>query len=258
MRFNQIMQKFSGNELVREIIDALGLVSEYKHHARSYYFDVLFSIYRCPSCGGKLKMTEENLCTCCCGNVLDPTLTFQKSPCCGVELIRKTFHYDCSMCRKTVPSRFLFDERIFDKTYFRDMMRESRGRKKIKREEIRRLLVESRSDTLIFTDSPDFEKLPGLVDDLGTFIQSTTIESTQNNYSTECLFDMYKYRDHILSALSWDRTLFSELDPLYPNCQEDRAYRFITLVYMDHEQEVELNQCGDDLSIQRRYNEAYA
>ena len=121
--------KFTENQLVREILEAFGLVKKYKHHARDFYFDVLFSIYKCPACGGQLKMTEENNCFCACGNVIDPTLAFQKSACCGAGLVRKTFHYICLTCRKTVPSRFLFDERVFDKVYFREMMRKSRKRK---------------------------------------------------------------------------------------------------------------------------------
>ena len=111
--------QFTKNQLVREIIEALGRVKKYKHRARNFYFDVLFSIYKCPACGGQLKMTEENNCSCACGNVFDPTLAFQKSACCGAGIVRKTFHYACSKCRKSTPSRFIFDERVFDKAYFR-------------------------------------------------------------------------------------------------------------------------------------------
>ena len=47
-----------------------------------------------------------------------------------------------------------FDEKLFDKTYFREMMQESRKKAKKKKEEIRRLLDESRSDTLYLMESP--------------------------------------------------------------------------------------------------------
>jgi len=174
MKINTITQKlsecsllqFTENQLVREIIGALSLVKKYKHRARTYYFDVLFSIYKCPACGGQLKMTEENCCSCSCENVFDPTLAFQKSACCRAGLMRKTFHYVCLKCLKPVPSRFFFDERVFDKAYFREMMRESRERKKKKREEIRRLLAQSRSARLSLTEIPDIEVIPGLIEDL--------------------------------------------------------------------------------------------
>jgi hypothetical protein len=138
------------------------------------------------------------------------------------------------------------------------MMRQSRKRKKIKREEIRLLLVESRSDTLRFMESPDIETIPGLIEDLNKFVQNMQNESSQDYLYSHEQFDMDRYRDHILSTLSWDNILFSEIEPLCADFRDDKIYRFITLVFMDHEQEVELNQSGNDLSIQRLYNEAYA
>jgi hypothetical protein len=138
------------------------------------------------------------------------------------------------------------------------MMLKSRKRKKIKQEEMRRLLAESRSDTLTFTESPDIETIPGLIEDLNKFIQNMPNELGQCHLCPKEQFDMDKYRDHIISALSWDNMLFSEIEPIYPNIRDDKIYRFITLVFMDHEHEVELNQSGSDISIQRLYNEAYA
>ena len=250
--------QFTKNQLVREIIEALGLVKKYKHRARNFYFDVLFSIFKCPACGGQLKMTEENNCSCACGNVFDPTLAFQKSACCGAGIVRKTFHYACSKCYKSIPSRFIFDERVFDKAYFREMMRESRERKKKKREEIRKLLAQSRSDTLSLTEFPDIEVIPGLIEDLNEFIQKTSYEAPHYSFEAENEFDLNKYREHILTVLSWDNMLFSEIEPLIDDIRDDKIYRFITLVFMDHDREIKLNQLGDDLSVQRRYNEAYA
>jgi len=59
-----------------------------------------------------------------------------------------TFITQRSQGSQTVPSRVLFDERLFDKVYFKKMMRESRDRKMKKREELRRLFAESRSGAL--------------------------------------------------------------------------------------------------------------
>jgi hypothetical protein len=123
---------------------------------------------------------------------------------------------------------------------------------------MKRLLAESRSDILTFTESPDIETIPGLIEDLDKFVQNMQNESSQDYLYSHEQFDMDKYRDHILSALSWDNMLFSEIEPIYPDIRDDKVYRFITLVFMDHEHEVELNQSGNDLSIQRLYNEVYA
>jgi hypothetical protein len=240
---------------IREILDR---VSAFKKKAKQYYFEVILSVFQCPACGGQLKMMGNSECSCSCGNVFDPTLAFQKSVCCSAGLVRKTFHYACAKCHKSIPSRFLFDEKIFDKTYFREMMRESRARKQIKKEEIRRLLAESRSESLSLTEKPDIYSIPGLIEDLDEFIQNTRDESNQYSFDVDQPFDMDKYREHILSMLSWDSMLFSNIDSIIADDRKDRAWRFITLIFMEHEHEIEIRQQGNDLSVQRRYNEAYS
>jgi hypothetical protein len=40
--------------------------------------------------------------------------------------------------------------------------------------------------------------------------------------------------------------------------RRDRVRRFITLIFMDNDQEIHLQQSGDDLLIRRRHSEAYA
>jgi hypothetical protein len=53
-------------------------------------------------------------------------------------------------------------------------MRKSRERKKRKREEIRKLLADSRSGTLPLMEEPDLESIPGLLEDLDEFIEKQT------------------------------------------------------------------------------------
>ena len=255
---NNIVKKFYDNHLLNELSMVLGCVADYKDRVRQFYFEVVLSSFSCPACGGQLHMNGNSKCSCSCGNAFDPTLAFQKSACCGAGLIRKTFHYACSKCRKSSPSRFIFDERVFDKAYFREMMRESRERKKKKREEIKRLLTQSKSETLSLTEKPDLDSIPGLIEDLNEFIKNASDISNQYSFDVDQPFDMDKYREHILSMLSWDSMLFSDIDPIIEDNRKDRVRRFITLIFMEHEREVELNQLEDDLSVQRRYNEAYA
>ena len=245
------------NQLVRRIREVLGRIAVFKERAREYYFEVMLSAHQCPACGGRLRMTGQSRCACSCGNILDPTLAFQKSSCCGARLIRKTFHYACSKCLGIVPSRFLFDERLFDRAYFREMMQKSRSRAKEKREEVRRLLAESRSGVLPLMEEPCIDSVPGLIKDLNDFIREGSIGMGEFAFDPERSFRMDHYREHILSILGWDSMLFSNMTPLTEDSHLDKIWRFITLIYMENDREVELTQHGSDLRVQRVYNEAY-
>jgi DNA-directed RNA polymerase subunit RPC12/RpoP len=245
-------------------------VEAFKARAKNFYFEVLLSQYRCPKCDSGLEMTGniESECRCTsCGRRLDPTIEFQQSLCCGARLVKRTFHYACARCRRTVPSRFLFDERVFDRDYFREMMWESRERVKRKKEEVRRLLMESRSGALTLESEPDLETIPGLLGDLDAFICSAeafTGNDDFDGFEAKKGFDLDRYRDHIMSVLSWHPVLFSQLEPvegISADTREDRVGRFVALIYMDHGREIDLSQHGTDIMIQKvqqgNYDEAH-
>jgi hypothetical protein len=164
-------QRFARRPLVGAMLDVQGWMAGFKERVKAYYFDVVLSPHQCPVCGGRLKMTAQSTCSCSCGRTFDPTLEFQRSGCCGARLDRKTFHYACSKCHEVVPSRFIFDERVFDSAYFREMMRESRARVRQRKEEIGRLLMEARSGTLPLLEEPNLESIHGLSEDLDLFVQ---------------------------------------------------------------------------------------
>jgi hypothetical protein len=246
---------YSDNPLLKGLSQVQNYLSQYKEKVRAFYFQVLLSQYECPSCGGELFMTGPSQCACSCGKMFDPTLGFQKSHCCAASLLRKTFHYACSRCHQIVPSRFLFDERLFDAAYFREMMRESRERGKRKKEEVRRLLAESRSGTLLLTEEPSLEAIPGLNEALDDFIR---IEGQGNyEFSPKAGFRMEDYRDHILSVLGLGSRLFSDIAPMIDDSRRDRIWRFVTLTFMAQDRAVELTQYGSDILVGRVSNEAY-
>jgi len=242
---------------LQAINDILQHVHNYRERVKAFYFEVMLSPYACPKCGGTLCMTDQSECSCSCGSVIDPTLAFQMSPCCQARLSRNICHYTCSHCHKTVPSRFLFDERLFDKEYFRVMMQESRQRAASKKEEIRRLLAESRSGAITLMETPDLETIPGLLQDLDDFILSNPILMDGISFTLNSDFNMDAYRTHILSFIDYHTLRFSDISPLMGDYRRDRVRRFITLIFMDNEQEIEIQQYGDDLLIQRRNNDAY-
>jgi len=246
----------SPRSILEEISFVYKRVADFKARVKEYYFEVILSQYQCPECKEGLRMIEPSSCTCPNGHILDPTLAFQASHCCGAVLIRKTFHYACSRCTQIVPSRFLFDERLFDKTYFREMMQELRSRDRRRREELRRLLAESRSDTLRFLEEPILDSIPGLTEALDAFIGSEMVSADAFSYKTA--FSMTQYRVHILSVIGLGGRLFSTISPMTDDSRKDKAWRFITLLFMEQDREVTLTQYGQDLLVERRKHEAYA
>jgi len=128
----------------------------------------------------------------------------------------------------------------------------------VKKEEIRRLLAESRSGALTLTDEPDFNALPEFFEDLDRFIQSNPYQISNESFDLKSGFDMTMYRTQILSLLPHFPIRFSDVSTLTGDCRRDRVRRFITLIFMDNDREVNLQQHGDVLLIRRHYNEAYA
>jgi len=136
-------------------------------------------------------------------------------------------------------------------------MRESRERAKKKREMVKQLLADSRSGVLEITETPDLESVPGLVEDLNDFIGAETTDMDQVVFNERPPFRMADYRAHINSILSWDSILFSEIAALIDDLRDDKIWRFITLIYMQHDQEVKLTQHENDILVKRVYHEAY-
>ena len=241
-----------------QINGILEYVQDYRTRVKAFYFEVLLFQYRCPKCGGSLHMADQSECSCVCGHRFDPTLAFQVSPCCMKTLTRKTFHYACSGCHKIVPSRFIFDERLFDAEYFREMMQDSRRRAMVKKEEVRKLLAESRSGVLTLKDDPDFDAIPELFKDLDLFIQNNAYQLSSGAFDFKSGFDMTPYRTQALSLLSQSPIRFSSISPIPGDDRLDKVRRFITLIFMDNDREVNIQQHGNDLLIWRRQNEAHA
>lgn len=246
-----------GNPLIEAIRRVLIRVESLKKRGRSFYNEVVLSPRQCPVCGGQLRMISQSKCACSCGNIFDPTVAFQQSRCCGADLVRKTFHYACSKCNKTAPSRFIFDEKLFDAVYFRDMMRKSRKKTQKKKEAIRLFLAESRSNTLQLLEEPHLESIPGLIRDLDDFVNEGAKEVCHFVFDAPTDFRMNDYHDHIISNMGWSEKCFSNIPPLIDDQRRDRVYRFITLIFMQHDREVELIQKDTDIWVRKVYNEAY-
>lgn len=230
-------------------------IERFKAEARDFYLKVMLSVHTCEQCGGGLEMIGRSQCVCrACEARVDPTTAFQRSLCCGAVLVRKRTHYACSGCGRIAPSRFLFNERLFDEDYFREMMRSSRERARRKKEALWQAVLENRSEHLVLDQEPDLDAIPGLTEALNAFLDSPPPDLDAIEGLTSC-FDLGAYRRHILECLGSSARPFSAIQHFQGHVRLDRVFRFVTLIFMDHAGEVELDQQQGELLVQRLYHE---
>ena len=108
-------------------------------------------------------------------------------------------------------------------------------------------LAGSRSAELCLLNEPVLN--PSFVQDLDDFVGTQGLNPSEVLSGDKAGFSMQKYRKHILCALGSGSGLFSEIEALIEDCRLDRVWRFVTLVFMRHEREVELSQYGDQLVV---------
>jgi hypothetical protein len=247
--------EYPDNPLMGSLRTIVCRIDRFKALARTFYFEVLLCRFTCPACKQRLEVVSSSEWSCRCGLSLDPTTAFQESPCCRAPLKKRMLHYACVACGQTVASRFLFDERIFDREYFRERMAMSRKNKAQRREELRRLLSGSRSEPLTLTDAMDLERIPGLPLVLDEFVSDPQYRQLWQMLDESPAFSLDTYRRHILDQLSWSPVLFSALLPVIEDQRRDRVRRFVSLIFMQQAGEVELTQGDEDIWVQRMHHE---
>jgi hypothetical protein len=234
--------------LIQAIEHARDRVALYRNHARQFYLEVVLSIHRCPGCGANMRMVRPSRCRCECGAILDPTIAFQRSSCCQAKLRLARNHYVCTNCGATVPSHFLFDEKLFAAQYMREKMSESRERKRRRREEIRLLLAASRSSDLCITDFPTADALGELSTVLDRFVGQEAVSDVAE-FIGDDEFSMEDYRQAILSRLGGYSTRFDAFPAVCSDRRLDKVRRFMTLLFMEQDREVWLEQQGSTIMV---------
>ena len=241
-----------------EEIDIIGLafklaeaVSRLLAHARRFFYEVVLSSYACPRCGGKMAMLRDGRCRCmACGLDLDPTVAFQRCSACGGVPVLRISRYRCRACGADVQSRFLFDGLVFDAEYFRQKMAESRHRKCDKREQVRKMLAESRSGS-VSPPPADLEAIPGLLDALNGLTVGVDVAA----WLPPCKgFDLNRYQRHVQGYLSEVELGFDDIPPLDQDARLDRIWRFIAIIFLAHAGQVIIEQEGQRILV--RQNEA--
>ena len=232
------------NPLIRGAFVLQRRVETFRCHARELLYAVMLFRRKCPQCGAMhLNMLRDSWCRCrSCGTEFDPTLAFESCRDCGSPLEKKIYHYWCPVCRSAVTSPYCFDARVFDASYFRDMMRDSRQRKEQQREAVRQLLAESRSPDSCVDLPLDFDQLPGLSEELDAFVGCPLPKELLEHFAGRADFDLNRYQRHIMSVVSGCILHFEGIMPLLSDPRLDRIFRFIALIFLAHDGQVALTQ----------------
>ena len=221
-------------------------VTQLRGKARTLYYAVMLFQRECASCGNTaLEMERDAHCQChVCGAEFDPTVQFQTCPDCDHPLVLKVYHYWCPSCRHPVRSLFCFDERVFNNQYFREMMRESRERKKEEVEKLRHLLLEARSPPYWSDAEPTLHDPAQFEHDLEEFVSPLPASQTKET-PVRPFFDLHAYRRHLLERAQGCVVEFEGVSALVQDARLDRVYRFITAVFLDHEGLLNIEQQHD-------------
>lgn len=223
-------------------------ISSFRGNAKKFYFEALASRYSCPACGNRFELSGRAEAVCTCGISFDPTLQFQKSRCCDAILTKRILHYACSACGQTVPSRFFFDEQLFDPEYFREHVRQSRERARRREAVVQEMLRLARSHSLILLDEIDLNALPHLTEDLDQLVGFREVAVEQCDLGESPSFQQYcrHISQHLEKAI-----LFSAMEPLFSDERWDKVHRFAALIFMDHNREINLYQLENDILVSR-------
>lgn len=215
-------------------------------HTRRYYYEVMLSGHPCPLCGGTLAMVGESDCRCAaCGHRLDPTVTFQRCTACGGVPGLRISRYQCEGCGEDVPSRFVFDARVFDREYFRLRMAESRERKAQQCKEACREIAVTRSAPAAGM-AADLDMIPGLA---GALDELVGVADLAVWLPLAKGFDLNRYQTHLQAHIGPIEICFDDLPALENDARMDRIWRFVAVIFMAHAGLVHIWQQGQTILV---------
>lgn len=219
---------------------------------RRFYYQVVLAGFDCPKCEGSLIMVADGLCICTgCGYEFDPTVEFQSCGHCGAKARLKVSRYFCSSCKHEITSKFLFDTRVYDRQYFAEKMAKSRRQKEEKRRELRRKIIQYRSNG-IETEPADFS---GMADLLAAIDGLTKGVKPDISVLKEDGFDLNRYERHIQAQIGDFEINLRDIPPLNENERKDLIWRFIAVIFLAHAGMVDIRQDGLDIMVTK--NETY-
>jgi Zn finger protein HypA/HybF involved in hydrogenase expression len=225
-------------ELFRSLAILQGRIEALLSQVRELFYKVVLTGHRCLHCDGRLKMEREGLAACEeCDRVIDPTVAFQHCPQCEGNLRLVIRRYRCCRCGRDVPSRFLFDGKVFDADYFRRRMAESR-RRRSKTEARQRVKVVAASNT-VATGPADIDAVPGLGEALSLLVGQPDPEWVEEARSR---FDLAACEQHVLQHLDTEPTRLTDIPPMKDGSRRERIWIFIAVIFLSHAGRVEIRQ----------------
>ena len=226
--------------------DMTEAVEAFRQKAMLFFYKVMLLGHRCPTCNGTLVMVTDGRARCTgCGDVFDPTVTFQRCSSCGSVPKLQIRKYHCSNCGVDIQSRFLFDGLVFDPDYFRQKMVESRQRRQQRREKVRQMLAEARSNTLSLPPA-ELEAFPDLIDALN---QLTEGPQASMEVESQTQFDLHRYESHIQAHVQDFPRCLTEIPPLTEDLRKDLVWRFIAIIFLAHTGQIDIRQNGSDIMV---------
>jgi len=232
--------------MARTVTEAVGRLRD---KSRQLYYAVVLMAHACPRCGVDLRMTGESRCRCMsCGNAFDPTVEYQRCPDCGGSLQLRVSRYRCVMCGADVPSRFVFDGRVFDAEYFREAMARSRQRKRRQREQLREAVAQNRSQAFDLPEA-DVASVPGLVDALDGLVGCPALTAFSPDPTSR--FDLPRYENHVQAHIGHFETAFDEIPSLGADARKDRIWRFVAVIFLAHAGLINVYQEGQEIWVSK-------
>ena len=191
-------------------------------------------------------MIADGLCGCRdCDVEFDPTLEFQKCTHCGGKTRLKVSRYFCSVCKQEVTSKFLFDGRVYDRQYFAEKMQKSRRQKMIRREQLRRKVMQYRSGGI----QTEPAEMSGMADLLAAIDGLSKGIKPNIPLPNEEGFDLNRYQRHIQVHIDDFETNLRDIPPLIENARKDLIWRFIAVIFLAHAGVVKIRQDGLDIMV---------
>ena len=186
-------------------------------------------------------MARDGLAVCAiCSARIDPTLVFQTCPDCDSRLTLKVCHYWCQKCRQPVRSLYCVEARVFDAAYFRQMMQESRDRKRREQELLPQAIRHGRSQPIVPDAPVSLDQAPGLEMDLNAIIAAVVPQDLRKAVAET--FDLETYRRHLADLVQGCVVEFDGISRLIEDARLDRIFRFVTAIFLEHEGLLEIEQ----------------